>query len=148
MNFSKFFFPLFCLFFGSAVGTGAYVFYYSESYAYLSDNPENCTNCHPMQDAYDRWGKSSHHHVATCNSCHSSGNVIEKYYGKARSGLLHSYAFTFGYHEPIQINEFNRQVTERACRTCHADFIAASHFNKAQDNSCIRCHSQVGHLGK
>jgi cytochrome c nitrite reductase small subunit len=138
----------FCLLVGSTIGAGAFVFYYSEGYAYLSDNPKTCTNCHVMQDVYDRWEKSSHHHVASCNSCHAAGNFFEKYYGKARSGFLHSYAFTVGYQEPIQIKDFNRQITEKACRTCHADFIKSSHFENAQDNSCIRCHSQVGHLGK
>lgn len=139
---------LLCLLVGSTIGAGAYVFYFSEAYAYLSDSPKTCTNCHAMQDAFDRWEKSSHRLVASCNNCHASGNFLEKYLGKARNGFMHSYAFTTGYHEPIQIKDFNREVTEKACRTCHADFIKASHFENAQKNSCTRCHSQVGHLGK
>jgi cytochrome c nitrite reductase small subunit len=137
-----------CLFAGSTIGAGAYVFYYSEGYAYLSNNPQACINCHAMQDAFDGWQKSSHHPIATCNSCHASGNFIQKYYGKALNGFMHSYAFTMGYKEPIQIKDFNRQVTERSCRGCHSDFIQSSHFNSSPETSCVRCHSQVGHLRK
>ena len=71
-------------------------------------------------------------------------------YCKAVNGLAHSYAFTTGdFHEPIQITEWNRNITEKACRKCHADMVHEIDFpalsKDAESMSCTRCHSDVGH---
>lgn len=138
----------FCLFLGSTIGAGVSVFIYSEGYSYLLKDSKACLNCHAMNDAHYRWSKSSHRHVANCNDCHSAGNVIEKYWGKARSGFLHSYSFTVGDYEPIRIRDFNKVVVEKACRNCHGEFLKGSHFSIGQKTSCVSCHSEVGHLWK
>ena len=68
------------------------------------------------------------------------------------NGFWHSFYFTTGtYHDPIQITETNRKVTEGACRHCHADIVETiegprpSHSD-ADKTSCLRCHVSVGHL--
>lgn len=137
---------------GICVGVGIYTFIYARGASYLTDNPEACANCHVMQSHYDAWLKSSHRAVATCNSCHTPPGFFGKYMTKALNGFHHSLAMTTGrFHEPIQIGERNRHITELACRGCHQDIvqmIEGSHVGTS-DLSCIRCHSTVGHpLGK
>ena len=137
---------------GLATGVGVYTFVYAKGYSYLSNDPGSCANCHVMNEQYDGWLKSSHKAVATCNDCHTPHDFFGKYYTKASNGFWHSYYFTTGtFHEPIQITERNRQVTESSCRYCHqtmVESITASvpreHFET--DVSCIRCHRSVGHL--
>lgn len=135
---------------GLAVGIGVYTFVYAKGYSYLSNNPAACANCHIMNEQYDGWQKSSHKAVATCNDCHTPHDTLGKYYTKASNGFWHSYYFTLGgFHEPIQIGERNRQVTEQACRYCHqtmVESITVSHNRvMEEDVSCIRCHRSVGH---
>ena len=45
---------------GVTVGLGFYTFVYARGYAYLTNNPEACANCHVMQEYYDAWIKSPH----------------------------------------------------------------------------------------
>jgi cytochrome c nitrate reductase, small subunit len=135
---------------GLALGVGAYTFIYAKGSSYLTNDPKACTNCHIMQDQYDAWLKGSHRKVATCNDCHTPANMIGKYYTKAQNGFWHSFYFTTGnYPDPIQITERNREVTEGACRKCHADIVQTieGHGNISKDDrtSCIRCHANVGH---
>src|SRR5215510_12583059 len=133
---------------GSAVGLGAYTFVYAKGGSYLSNDPRACANCHIMQDHLDGWIKSSHRSVATCNDCHTPAGVIPKYYTKADHGFFHSLAFTTDkFHEPIQMKDRSRRVTEGACRKCHQDIvhdIDAARTSGAT-MSCIRCHANVGH---
>ena len=126
-------------------------FYYAEGASYLSNDAKACANCHVMQGHYDAWIKSSHRSVAKCNDCHAPhGSFVNKYYCKARNGFFHSFAFTTGnFPDQILINDYNRGVTEEACRHCHS---AISHdidfepSGKSSDRlSCIRCHTEVGH---
>ena len=68
--------------------------------------------------------KSSHRAVATCNDCHTPPGLVPKYFTKAEHGFFHSLAFTTGnFHDPIQIKERSRRVTENACRKCHQDIV-------------------------
>ena len=102
-----------------------------------------------MRDNFDSWTHSSHHAVAVCNDCHTPHDFIGKYYVKARNGWHHSKAFTLqDFHEPIQITPFNRAVTQDACRSCHADIVAAidSHAAGEDGLDCIRCHRSEGNL--
>lgn len=134
---------------GLAAGIGGYTFLYAKGASYLTNDPAACANCHVMQSQYDQWLVSSHRSVAVCNDCHTPPGFIPKYFTKALNGFNHSYAFTTGwFHEPIQINERNRQVTEQACRKCHENIVQAIEgpHRPGQELSCIRCHSTVGHF--
>jgi cytochrome c nitrite reductase small subunit len=137
---------------GACLGVGFYTFIYAKGASYLTNDPQACANCHVMQGQYDAWLKSSHRSVATCNDCHTPHNFIGKYMTKALNGFHHSLAMTSGhFHEPIQIGQRNKEITEAACRHCHADVVDAidGPHGSAEKMSCIRCHSNVGHaLGK
>ena len=102
---------------GLAVGIGLFTFVYAKGYSYMSNDPVACANCHVMNEQFNGWQKSSHKNVATCNDCHTPADMIGKYSTKASNGFWHSYYFTFNnFHEPIQITERNRQITEASCR--------------------------------
>ncbi|MBK8313458.1 MAG: cytochrome c nitrite reductase small subunit [Acidobacteria bacterium] len=136
---------------GSMFGIGTYTFIYARGYAYLTNNPASCANCHVMNEQYDGWLKSSHRAVATCNDCHTPPGLISKYAVKASNGFWHSFAFTTGwFHEPIQIGLRNRNVTEESCLKCHAGFtesIRGPHSKmEGEAASCVRCHRSVGHM--
>ena len=137
---------------GLTLGVGVYTFIYAKGASYLTNDPKACINCHVMQDQYDGWIKSSHRSVATCNDCHTPSALVPKYWTKAQNGFWHSFYFTMGgYPDPIQITERNRQVTEDACRKCHADIVEtiegpATKHSGADQTSCLRCHRSVGHL--
>lgn len=139
--------------FGAAIGIGGFTFIYAKGYSYLTNDPGACANCHVMQEQYGGWVKSSHRAVAACNDCHTPHNFFGKYYTKASNGFWHSYYFTTNtFHEPIQIGERNRRVTEQACRSCHQEITSAidAHAGggEAGDEaalSCVRCHRNVGH---
>ena len=141
---------LWCLL-GAAGGIGTYTFYYAEGGSYLSNDAAACANCHVMQGHYDAWIKSSHRDVAACNDCHAPhGNPVAKYYCKGRNGFFHSLAFTTGdYPDTLQINDYNRNVTEQACRHCHSATVHSIDIKAPKENgsqmSCIRCHFDVGH---
>jgi cytochrome c nitrite reductase small subunit len=132
---------------GVAFGLGVYTFIYARGYAYLSNDPKSCTNCHVMQDEYSAWLKSSHRSVATCNDCHTPHQLLGKYATKATNGFLHSFAFTSGqFPDVIHIKERNRRVTELACRSCHAEITSAIVGPHSETEiSCVRCHFNVGH---
>lgn len=136
---------------GTVVGVGGFTFVYANGASYLQDSPRACANCHIMNEQYNGWTRSSHHAVATCNDCHTPHDFLGKYMTKARNGFNHSLAFTLGgFPEPIQITPRNREITEAACRHCHAEITQAidtAPRNQHQASlSCIRCHSSVGHL--
>ena len=131
---------------GIAGGIGAYTFVYAQGGSYLTNDPAACANCHIMQEQYSAWQKSSHHAVAVCNDCHAPhDSLVAKYYCKGRNGFFHSLAFTTGeFHEPIMITDYNRGVTEDACRYCHDQFTHSIDLG-TEPLSCMRCHSEVGH---
>src|SRR5262245_12223311 len=138
---------------GLAVGIGAYTFVYAKGYAYLTNDPAACANCHIMRDHFEAWTRGSHRAVATCNDCHTPPGLIPKYLTKARNGFWHSFYFTVGgYPDPLRITPRNEAVTEQACRKCHEELTAsieavrASAAAHAAKLSCIRCHRTVGHL--
>lgn len=149
---------------GVAVGLSAYTFGYAKGYSYLTNDPAACANCHVMSEHFEAWNKSSHRAVATCNDCHTPHTVIGKYATKANNGFWHSFYFTTGrFPDPLRITDRNRRVTERACRDCHEEIVAAIdprpngggdgdrsvslRANPAHtETSCIRCHRYVGHL--
>ena len=161
---------------GVAVGLGTFTFVYAKGASYLSTDPEVCANCHIMQEHFDAWQRSSHRAVAGCADCHMPHELVGKYVAKATNGFWHSLAFTTGrFPDPLQIKPHNRAITERTCRDCHADIVAAIDPVESQESigirtaatgrpatdrpqihdgppvaltreSCIRCHTYVGHL--
>ncbi len=133
---------------GMLAGIGAFTFGYGQGASYMSDDPMVCANCHIMQDHYDSWAKSSHHHVAICNDCHLPQDFFGKWFTKADNGFFHSLAFTTGqFPEPIQIKARNRRVTQNACLHCHGDFVHPMLPAERGGDMllCVHCHSEVGH---
>jgi cytochrome c nitrite reductase small subunit len=133
---------------GICAGLGVFTFGYGQGASYLSNDPAACANCHIMQESYDSYLVSSHENVATCNDCHLSHDPIGKWVTKADNGFFHSLAFTTGdFHEPIQIKDRNRRVTQDACLHCHSDFVHNMLPEKPGGDMllCVHCHSDVGH---
>jgi cytochrome c nitrite reductase small subunit len=134
---------------GVALAVGGYTFLYARGWAYLTNDPQACANCHVMQEQYGGWLKGSHRAVAVCNDCHTPPGLIPKYMVKAENGFRHSFAFTTGrFPDQIQIVPRDLAVTERACRKCHEDIVAAIEgpVGQAERISCVRCHRSVGHM--
>jgi len=133
---------------GVGAGIGGFTFFYAKGSAYLTNDPAACNQCHVMNAQYSGWLQSSHRSVAACNDCHTPAGHLAKYATKAMNGFRHSYAFTTGdFHEPIQINQRNRQITEGACRKCHHEIVQmidATH-RPGHELACMRCHASVGH---
>lgn len=134
---------------GFTVGLSGYTFIYGQGYSYLSDDPKACMNCHIMRDQYQSWNQSSHHNVATCNSCHTPENKVSKYLNKMDNGFMHSLKFTLGtYADPIRIREHNFNIAMNACLSCHGDLIDSTlhpAVNGEERQSCMQCHRAVGH---
>lgn len=159
---------------GSALGLGAFTFVYARGGSYLSTDPAVCANCHIMGEHYAAWQRSSHRVAAGCADCHMPHDFVGKYAAKATNGFWHSLAFTTGaFPDPLKIKPHNRAVTENACRHCHGDIVAAidplgegdeleiraggsraasrpqihdGAVASGERESCIRCHTYVGHL--
>jgi cytochrome c nitrite reductase small subunit len=136
---------------GITVGVGTYTFAYARGYSYVTNDPQACANCHIMRGHYDAWTRASHRAVAVCNDCHTPPGLLPKYWTKAQNGFWHSFYFTTGrFPDPIRITARNQQVTEMACRKCHAAITAvidpAHTANPAGGLSCTKCHNDVGHI--
>lgn len=133
---------------GVLIAVGGYTFIYAKGYAYLTNDPAACANCHVMENHYRAWMKSSHRAVAVCNDCHTPPGLVPKYTTKALNGFNHSLAFTTGrFPEPLRITGRNASITETACRKCHHDIVEAIEGLEPKNPlSCVRCHSTVGHL--
>jgi cytochrome c nitrite reductase small subunit len=135
---------------GVALGLGVYTFTYARGWAYMTDAPQACNNCHVMNEQYDGWIKSSHRSVAVCNDCHVPHSFVAKYATKASNGFWHSYYFTTGtFPEPIRALPKSRIIAEANCRRCHDPVVQTmgtpAHAG-SRDISCIRCHGSVGHM--
>ncbi|MCM2351810.1 MAG: cytochrome c nitrite reductase small subunit [Bacteriovoracaceae bacterium] len=133
---------------GFALGLGSVTFIYGKGYSYLLDDPKACVNCHVMRDQYDSWNKSSHHKVATCNSCHTPENIYFKYFNKMDNGFMHALKFTTGtFKDPIRIRQHNFNITMQACLKCHGDLMSSTLHQEPlrEGRSCVACHREVGH---
>ena len=138
-------------FVGLVLGLGSYTFVYAKGYSYLTNDPKACANCHVMQDHFDAWTRASHRTVAVCNDCHTPPGLVPKYITKAQNGFWHSFYFTTGrYPDPLRITARNQDVTERACRKCHAELtlgIDPLHSGAGRGAlACASCHNDVGHI--
>ena len=145
---------------GALGGVGGFTFTYASGFAYLSNDPAACVNCHIMNEQFDSWRKGPHHAVATCNDCHVPPAFPAKYVAKARNGYHHSMGFTLQpavpdepgarltFVEPIRIKAFNSQVLQDNCLRCHGDFVheIVRGSTWADDAiRCAQCHKGVGH---
>ncbi|MDI6802740.1 MAG: cytochrome c nitrite reductase small subunit [Bacteroidota bacterium] len=144
-NLKKYFLPLMFTAIGIFLGVGIYTFIYAKGYSYMSDDPKSCVNCHVMRENYSSWNSASHRDIA-CNGCHTPDNIIRKYLVKAENGFNHSWAFTFGPPEVIQIKSRSTNVVEDNCIRCHKETLSAvfvqTHKNRQR---CFTCHQSVGH---
>ena len=133
---------------GGVTGMAGFTFWYAKGYSYLSDNPQNCVNCHIMREQYDSWQKASHHAVATCNDCHLHANFFGKWLAKSENGFWHSKGFTLqDFEEPIRIKPSNARILQENCLRCHGDIVAELvHQGAFGDGShrCVDCHISVG----
>jgi cytochrome c nitrite reductase small subunit len=137
---------------GVPLGLGLFTFQYAEGLSYFSKDPRACVNCHIMQDEYDSWAKSGHHHVAGCVDCHLSHAVVPKLIDKSRNGWNHSVAFTLqNFHEPIMIGPKNAEILQSNCLHCHGNFVhdivrmQSPAEPEGESVSCVHCHKTVGH---
>lgn len=133
------------------LGLGMFTFVSARGDSYLSDSPDTCINCHVMRPQFEAWGHSSHARVATCNDCHTPhDNIVSKWFVKGLNGFNHSFAFTFNtYDEVITIHDFNAQVVQQNCVSCHTDTVThmvnqAAAQGDAPPN-CLTCHAGIGH---
>lgn len=137
---------------GILAGAGGYTFLYARGAAYLSDDPNACANCHIMRDQLASWQKSSHHKVATCNSCHTPHDLIGKYATKVENGYQHSRAFTFqDWPDPIRMRPVSASIVLNNCTECHKQLISQlpEHLSEPESPvNCISCHRDAGHAGK
>jgi len=134
---------------GLATAVGGYTFLYARGWAYMTNDPRACANCHVMEEQYSGWMKGSHRSVAVCNDCHTPPGLIPKYMVKAENGFRHSFAFTTGrFPDQIRIVPSDLEVTERACRKCHDAIVAAIEGTGGERNRvrCVTCHRSVGHM--
>jgi len=134
---------------GMVMGVGFFTFGYAKGLSYMSNDPKACANCHIMNEQYDSWAKSTHHHVAVCNDCHTPHDIIGKYTAKARNGWNHSKAFTLqNFPEPIRITKKNAEILQENCVRCHEPMVhdtVLGHVSGAQAQDCVHCHRAVGH---
>ena len=129
---------------GLALGIGAYAFWYAKGYSYMGNDPATCANCHAMSAHYAGWQAAPHHHVATCNDCHTPAAFLSKYWIKATNGWHHSMAFTLGgYPDVIRARPESAAIVEANCRRCHSDLVDS--IVPGGDLTCVRCHASVGH---
>lgn len=139
---------IFACLLGLVLGVGSFTFIYGRGYSYLLDDPKACVNCHIMRDQYDSWRKSSHHHVATCNSCHTPQNIYMKYFNKAENGFWHALKFTTGtFNDPIRIRKHNFDIAMKSCFKCHSGLMESTLHSEAlsEGKSCVNCHKAIGH---
>ncbi|GJM59612.1 cytochrome c nitrite reductase small subunit [Persicobacter diffluens] len=140
---------------GVFAGLGAYTFYVSKAWVYLSDDPAACVNCHIMAPQYATWQHSSHREQATCNDCHVPHDTqARKYYFKAMDGLRHATMFTLRLEpQVIKIHEAGATVVQENCQRCHDHLTSANDnlqvsFQEAehgQGKLCWDCHREVPH---
>ena len=150
MNASRASIVMVALVLGVGLGLGTYTFAYARGWAYMTNDPRACANCHVMNEQLDGWAKSSHRAVAVCNDCHVPHSLVPKYWTKATNGFQHSYHFTRGqFPEPIRALPASLAIAEKNCRRCHepvVDTMGTPAHAGSRDISCIRCHASVGHL--
>ena len=130
---------------GAGVGMAVLLVRIANATSYLSDEPQTCTNCHVMTDAYASWQRGSHGRVAVCIDCHvPHDNLVAKYAYKARDGLKHSYVFTMR-SEPQVLNPSAPAVPviQSNCLRCHSERLMMVRLAATGERRCWDCHQNV-----
>jgi hypothetical protein len=119
--------------------TGAFVGY--RNYKHTKEDPEFCTSCHMMQEAFRTWQMGKHRDF-TCQKCHAM-SLLEQ------NQMLVAYVLQ-GTKSPSQ--KHGRISPWDACRQCHLSEVAqgsvtlSSSYGHAkhvfmQKINCSRCHT-------
>jgi nitrate/TMAO reductase-like tetraheme cytochrome c subunit len=114
-------------------------------YTYIQKNPEFCSSCHLMEEAYTAWKLSGHRHIV-CQDCHQLG-IIEQ------NGLLVKFVFTSDRKTPEPHGLATPWTT---CTKCHWDEASqgATHITKSTGHArhisvekleCRDCHQRTVH---
>lgn len=137
------------------IGIGLFLMKEAEVISYASDDPKACVNCHVMISEYNSWMHSSHRERASCNDCHvPHNNVINKYFFKAKDGLLHASVFTTRREpEVIAMRPESQRVVQTNCIRCHVQQVTQikyadlleSHRRDRTERQCWSCHREVAH---
>ena len=137
------------------LGVVAYLFYVSNAWSYISDDPETCINCHVMAPQYSTWVHSAHRLAATCSDCHvPHDNVFVYYFFKAKDGLRHTTVFTLR-QEPqaIIITDSGRGAVQSNCIRCHTHenenvgttAVTLETSRHGEGKLCWDCHRETPH---
>ena len=132
---------------GVVLSLMVYTFYLTEAWAYFSDDPSACANCHVMEAPLSSWTASSHHATAGCNDCHAPRAGLARGIRQAVNGVRHGWSFTFGSGGLThRLGEKNSRVLETNCIRCHAAILPTSHGEEPIGRGrCTRCHREAGH---
>ncbi len=131
---------------GVLLGLSGFTFWYGRGYAYLSDDPAACVNCHIMRDSFNSWSVSSHRSI-TCNDCHVPHDPAGKWAAKIENGFRHSLAFTLEDVQVLRITPKNLQTLQENCIRCHEATVSLIlQGERRSAMSCTRCHQGVGHV--
>lgn len=114
-------------------------------YTYIQKNPEFCSSCHLMEEAYSAWKKSGHRFIV-CQDCHRLG-IIEQ------NRLLVKFVFTTDRKTP----EPHGNVTPwESCTHCHWEEATQGGLNVTKSTGharhvtverlkCMDCHTRSVH---
>ena len=132
---------------GVVISLLAYTLYLTEAWAYLSDDPFACANCHRMEEPLNTWIASSHRAIAVCNDCHAPGSMAARGFRQAANGIRHGWSFTFGASGVThRLRAENSRVLEENCIRCHAALLPVlPDGRKVRRGRCTRCHRATGH---
>jgi len=114
-------------------------------YTFIQKNPEFCSSCHLMEEAYTAWKLSGHRHIV-CQDCHQLG-IIEQ------NSLLIKFVFTTDRKTPEPHGLATPWTT---CTKCHWDEASqgATHITKSTGHArhisveklqCRDCHQRTVH---
>lgn len=114
-------------------------------YSYIQKNPEFCSSCHLMEEAYTAWKLSGHRYIV-CQDCHQLG-LIEQ------NSLLIKFVFTTDRKTPEPHGLATPWTT---CTKCHWDEASqgATHITKSTGHArhisvekleCGDCHQRTVH---
>lgn len=115
--------------------------------AYLGNDPTTCNNCHVMDAVYEGWFHAGHQQWTTCIDCHTPHALIPKYLEKARGGIFHVSAFTFGHiPDAIRAKAASRKIVQENCIRCHEETVSGiADGSMDSERYCFECHRSVFH---
>jgi cytochrome c nitrite reductase small subunit len=114
-------------------------------YTYIQKNPQFCTSCHLMEEAYRAWALSGHRHIV-CQDCHQLG-LLEQ------NRLLVKFVFSTDRKTP---EPHGNETPWKVCMKCHWDDAAQGSLTVKKSTgharhvfqeklACKDCHSRTVH---